>query len=47
MQNAIATGEEDEGELRWLEVVETRGHIREGGIARWRVRAKIGATLDD
>jgi tryptophan-rich sensory protein len=32
---------------RWLEVLETRGHIEDGKIAHWQVRVKIGATLDD
>jgi flavin-binding protein dodecin len=33
--------------LRWFEVVETRGQIDNGRIAHWQVTLKIGFTLDD
>jgi flavin-binding protein dodecin len=32
--------------LRWFEVVETRGHIEGGKVAHWQVTIKIGFTLD-
>ena len=32
--------------LRWFQVVETRGYIEEGRIAHWQVTLKIGFTLD-
>ena len=47
VQNAIAKAAQDEKNLRWLEVLETRGHIADGKIAHWQVRVKLGATLDD
>lgn len=47
VQNAIATAAHDEPSLRWLEVLETRGHIEDGKIAHWQVRVKLGATLSD
>ena len=34
-------------DLRWFEVVETRGEIRDGDVAHWQVTVKIGFTLDD
>jgi len=46
VQNAIAKAAIDEKNLRWFEVLETRGHIEDGTIAHWQVRVKIGATLD-
>jgi flavin-binding protein dodecin len=46
VQNAIAKTAIDEKNLRWFEVLETRGHIEDGKIAHWQVRVKIGATLD-
>ena len=46
MQNAIAKAALDEKNLRWFEVLDTRGHIEDGKIAHWQVRVKIGATLD-
>lgn len=33
--------------MRWFEVVETRGHIEDGQVAHWQVTVKIGFTLDD
>jgi dodecin len=32
--------------LRWFEVVETRGHIENGKVAHWQVTVKIGFTLE-
>ncbi|HEY6361769.1 MAG TPA: dodecin [Vicinamibacterales bacterium] len=33
--------------LRWFQVVETRGLIEEGRIAYWQVALKVGFTLED
>jgi dodecin len=33
--------------LRWFEVVQTRGHIEEGRVQHYQVVLKIGFTLDD
>ena len=33
--------------LRWFQIVDTRGHIEEGRIAHWQVTLKIGFTLDE
>ena len=33
--------------MRWLEVIETRGHIEDGRIAHWQVTVAIGFTLDN
>ena len=46
VKNAVARAALDEKKLRWLEVLETRGHIEDGKIAHWQVTVKIGATLD-
>ncbi|MFZ2006925.1 MAG: dodecin [Stellaceae bacterium] len=34
-------------DLRWFEVVETRGHIQNGKIHHFQVTLKVGFTLDD
>lgn len=34
-------------DMRWFEVIETRGHIEQGRIAHWQVTIKVGFTLDD
>ena len=32
--------------LRWFEIVETRGHVEDGKIGHWQVTIKVGFTLD-
>ena len=32
--------------VRWFEVVETRGHVEDGRVAHYQVRLKVGFTLD-
>ena len=34
------------GDLRWFEVLDTRGHIENGRVAHWQVTMKLGFTLD-
>lgn len=34
-------------QLRWFEVIETRGHIEGGKVAHWQVVLKVGFTLDE
>jgi dodecin len=33
--------------LRWFEVMETRGHIEQGKISHYQVVLKVGFTLED
>jgi flavin-binding protein dodecin len=33
--------------LRWFEVVQTRGHLDGGKISHYQVTLKVGFTLDD
>ncbi|MBB4287445.1 dodecin [Roseospira goensis] len=32
--------------LRWFEVMETRGHIEDGRVGHYQVRLRIGFTLE-
>ncbi len=32
--------------MRWFEVVETRGHIEDGVVGHFQVTLKVGFTLD-
>lgn len=32
--------------IRWFEVIETRGHVKEGTVHHFQVTLKIGFTLD-
>ena len=47
VNQAIARAASTLRNLRWFEVVETRGHIEGGKVAHWQVTIKIGFTLDD
>lgn len=47
VENAVARAAKTVRNMRWFEVVETRGHIDEGKIAHWQVTVKIGFTLDE
>ena len=44
VQNALDKAKEINYQLRWFEVVETRGYIENGGVAYWQVTVKIGAN---
>ena len=46
IESAVTKLAESEHNLRWFEVVETRGHIDGGKVAHWQVTLKIGFTLD-
>ena len=47
VQNALDRAAQTVRNLRWFEVVETRGQIVEGKVAHWQVTVKIGFTLDE
>lgn len=47
IKNAIAKASETLRNLRWFEVVETRGQIEEGRVAHWQVTLKIGFTIEN
>jgi flavin-binding protein dodecin len=46
IQNAIAKAGETVQNLRWFEVVETRGQIEDGKAAYWQVTIKIGFQVE-
>ena len=47
IENAIAKANETVHNLRWFQVVETRGYIEDGSVAYYQVTMKVGFTLDD
>jgi flavin-binding protein dodecin len=47
VQKAVAKASETVRNLRWFEVVDTRGHIEGGRVAHWQVTLKLGFTLED
>jgi flavin-binding protein dodecin len=46
VKNALAKASQSLRNLRWFEVLETRGHIEDGKIGHWQVTIKVGFTLD-
>jgi flavin-binding protein dodecin len=44
--NAVAKASESLHNLRWFQVVETRGEIEGAKVAHWQVTMKVGFTLD-
>ena len=44
---AISRASKTLRDLRWFEVVETRGHIQGGKVHHFQVTLKLGFTLDD
>lgn len=46
IQRAVSTAAETVRHMRWFEVLETRGEIRDGKIQRWQVVVKIAFTLE-
>ena len=46
IRNAIARASKTVRNMRWFEVIETRGHIEGEKVAHWQVTLKVGFTLD-
>ena len=47
IRNAIARANKTLRNLDWFEVVETRGHLKDGKIAHFQVTLKVGIRLED
>lgn len=47
VENAVAKAAESLRNLRWFEVVETRGSIEDGKVGQWQVTVRIGFKVDD
>lgn len=47
IQNAIARASKTIRDMKWFEVVQTRGHIAEGSVSHYQVTLKIGFTLEE
>lgn len=47
IQNGISKASKTVRNMRWFQVVETRGYIEDQNIAYWQVTLKIGFTVDD
>jgi flavin-binding protein dodecin len=47
IQNAITGASKTVPNMRWFEVVASRGSIEGGRVSYWQVTIKIGSTLED
>nr|WP_298250033.1 dodecin [uncultured Halomonas sp.] len=46
IESAIAKAGKSLHDMRWFEVLDTRGHIEHGRVLHWQVTIKVGFTLD-
>ena len=47
IQTAVGRASRTLRNLRWFEVIQTRGHLEGGKIQHYQVTLKIGFTIDD
>jgi dodecin len=47
VRNAVERASRTLRNLRWFEVVNTRGHIENGKVREFQVTIKVGFTMDD
>jgi flavin-binding protein dodecin len=47
IHNAVSKAAQSVRNMRWFQVMETRGYIDNGHIQHWQVTIKIGFTLED
>jgi len=47
VNNAISRAGQSLRNLRWFQVVDTRGHIESGQVSHWQVTIKVGFTLEE
>jgi len=45
VENAITSAAKTVQNMRWFEVVETRGYIENDKVAYWQVTIKVGFTV--
>lgn len=47
IQKAIARASKTIREIRWFEVLQTRGHVENGTLRHYQVTLRVGFTLED
>jgi len=47
VQSAIIRASKTVRNMRWVEVVDTRGHVENSKVSQWQVTVKVGFTLDE
>jgi flavin-binding protein dodecin len=46
IQNAVARASKTIRDMKWFEVVQTRGHIENGSVRHYQVTLRVGFTLE-
>jgi flavin-binding protein dodecin len=46
IQTAVAKASSTVRNIRWFEVIQTRGHVEDGKVAHYQVMLKVGFTLE-
>jgi dodecin len=46
VNSAVARANQTIRNLRWFEIVQTRGHIENGKVAHFQVTLKVGFTME-
>jgi dodecin len=47
IENAILRASKTIREMKWFEVVQTRGHIENGKVGHYQVALRVGFTLEE
>ena len=47
IEGAIARASKTVRDVRWFEVMETRGHVEHGKVAHYQVTLRVGFTLHE
>jgi len=47
VEKAVTRAAKTVRNMRWFEVIDTRGYIEKDKVAYWQVTVKIGFTLDE
>jgi flavin-binding protein dodecin len=46
IENAVSRASKTIREMKWFEVVQTRGHIEDGTVKHYQVTLRVGFTLE-
>ncbi len=47
IENAVARAAKTVRNLRWFQVAEIRGALRDSGVSSWQVTVKVGFVVDE
>jgi hypothetical protein len=47
VQSAISRASKTVRNMRWMQIIETRGHVEGGKVVQWQVTIKAGFTLEE